>query len=253
MVRSLKQVLAMILSILLVGCGAKNKSTVATDDVRELRRESEHFEFYLIEKDTKCLDDLEKNLEDNYEKISENLRVTLKSKIKVNIYPSIEEFHSNAGISNPEDWMVGVAKEDEILMVSPLNPGKVHNYEGLMQVVVHEFTHILVGKINSSTDTYLNEGIAVVESKQIDKNMKRWLKKASKEDKLPRIEEMRNNLFGLKQPYCFAGGFMDFLVNEYGYDKVVEIIGKNVKLEETTGLDKEELWVEWKQYIDENY
>lgn len=77
-------------------------------------------------------------------------------------------------------------------MVSPLNAESMHNYDSLMKVIVHEYTHVLVGNITPTTDTYLNEGIAVVEANQIG-DSKDYLKEVAKLNKLPSIDEMKNS------------------------------------------------------------
>jgi hypothetical protein len=242
-------VIGMILLLILVSCNNKGDSNTLT-----LKKESEHFEFYSTDKDKEALNDLEKALEDNYDRISEDLGVKLENKIKVNIYPDIKYFHNEIGMSEAEDWLVGLAKNGEIFMVSPLNHGNVHNYDSLMKVIVHEYTHILVGEINNYTDIYINEGIAVVESKQIsDSGMKEYLKYAASSSKLPSIDDMKNNYSNLEQPYAESGGFVDFLLNKYGYENVIAIIKEPGKIEYITEKSKDVLEEDWIKYILENY
>ena len=138
-------------------------------------------------------------------------------------------------------------------MVSPLNPGSVHNYETLMKVIVHEYTHILVSNINYNTDVYLNEGIAGVESNQIDNNAKYYLKEVAKAEKLPSIDEMKNYYGKLEQPYFLSGGFVEFIINNYGYDIIIKLIENPDDIELITGASKEELVARWKEYILTSY
>lgn len=239
----------MILLLTLASCGKKDDSNSLT-----FKKESDHFEFYSIDKDKEVLGNLEKSLEDNYDRISKDLNVNLERKIKVNIYPDIEQFHNEVDMGSTEEWFVGAAKNGEIFMVSPLNPGSVHNYDTLLKVVVHEYTHILVGEINNYTDTYLNEGIAVVESNQIfDDGMNEYLKYATSSNKLPSIDDMKNNYSNLEQPYIESGGFVDFLLKKYGYENVISIIKEPEKIEDITGRAKDVLQEDWKKHILENY
>ncbi len=234
------------LCLSLFGCSEDPKTI-------KLRQESDHFIFYSTKADKESLYDLEENLESNYERISKDLQVTLDEKIKVTIYPNISDFHKAIGMMAAEDWLVGVARNNEILMVSPLNPGSIHTYESLMKVIVHEYTHILVGNINSNTDIYLNEGIAVVESNQIDNNTKYYLKEVAKANKLPSIDEMKNNYGKLEQPYLLSGGFVEFIVNKYGYDKMIDLIKNPEDIENVIGSTKEEIIEKWNEYILSNY
>lgn len=228
----------MLISILLFGCGEKS-------DTIKLRHESEHFKYISTKADKEILSDLEENLERNYDRIANDLNVTLDEKINVTIYPNINEFHKATGYIDAEDWLVGFARNGEIFMVSPLNPGSVHNYDSLMKVIVHEYTHILVGNINKNTDIYLNEGIAVVEADQIDSNTKYYLKETATLNKLPKLDEMKNNYSELEQPYLISGGFVDFIIKEHGYDKVIDVIKNPDNIEE--------IILKWREYILRNY
>lgn len=239
-------IVMIIICLSLFGC-SEDSETIG------LRQESAHFNFYSTKVDKESLDDLEDNLESNYERISKNLQVTLDEKIKVTIYPNISEFHKAIGMMAAEDWVVGAAINNEILMVSPLNPGSVHNYETLMKVIVHEYTHILVSNINYNTDVYLNEGIAGVESNQIDNNAKYYLKEVAKAEKLPSIDEMKNYYGKLEQPYFLSGGFVEFIINNYGYDIIIKLIENPDDIELITGASKEELVARWKEYILTSY
>lgn len=100
-----------VMCILFVGCGEK------TDTIK-LRKESEHFKYSSTKRDKEALDDLEENLESNYDRIAKDLNVILDEKIDVSIYPNIDEFHKAIGMEDAEDWLVGVARNGEILMVS---------------------------------------------------------------------------------------------------------------------------------------
>ena len=228
----------MLISILLFGCVEKS-------DTIKLRHESKHFRYISTKTDKEILSDLEENLESNYDRIANDLNVTLDKKINVTIYPNINEFHKATGYIDAEDWLVGFARDGEIFMVSPLNPGSIHNYESLMKVIVHEYTHILVGNINKNTDIYLNEGIAVVEADQIDSNTKYYLKETATLNKLPKLDEMKNNYSELEQPYLISGGFVDFIIKEHGYDKVIDVIKNPDNIEE--------IILKWREYILRNY
>lgn len=246
--KRLSLILGVALSVILVSCSKKEDNSTLS-----LKQESDHFMFYATDKDKEVLDELEKSLEDNYERISKNLGVKLERKVNVSIYPDIESFHDGIGMSDAEDWVVGAAKNGEMFMVSPSNPGSVHTYDNLMKVIVHEYAHILVGEINSTTDIYLNEGMAVVQANQIEENTKKFLKESCELNKLPTIDEIKNNFFELDERYELSGGFVEFLVNNYGYDKVTKIIAEPQNLENITELSKNELFENWKEYIVENY
>lgn len=244
--RFYKGIIMLILCLSLFGCSEDPKTI-------KLRQESDHFNFYSTKADKKSLDDLEESLESNYERIAKDLQVTLDEKIKVTIYPNISDFHKAIGMMAAEDWIVGAAINNQILMVSPLNPGSVHTYDTLMKTIVHEYTHVLVSKIKYRTDVYLDEGIAEVESNRVDNNAKYYLKEVAKADKLPSIDEMKNNYGKLEQPYGLSGGFVEFIVNKYGYDKIIDLIKEPDDIENIIGSTKEEIIAKWSEYILSSY
>ena len=59
-----------------------------------LELESKHFNFYSKKADTSVLKNLSKSLENNFYKITENMKTCFESKIDVFIYPNIKSFHS---------------------------------------------------------------------------------------------------------------------------------------------------------------
>lgn len=70
---------------------------------------------------------------------------------------------------NISDWVVGIANGRIIRMVLPINPGNSgHAYDGIVQVAVHEFTHIVSSRINTYDKfiPVLSGRIATFESRQ---------------------------------------------------------------------------------------
>lgn len=57
----------------------------------------------------------------------------------------------------------------------------------------------------------------------------------------------------LEQPYAIAGGFVDFIINYYGYDIIIKLIEKPNEIEEILGLTKEDIIAKWSNYILSNY
>ncbi len=115
-----------------------------SNDSLILAKESQHFDFYSTIDDTEVLDSLAATLENNYYRITKHLGIQIDTKIKVKVYPDLKTFHSAIQLPDAPDWVVGSCISDELLMVSPVNPGNSHTYQSLMQVIVHEFVHIAV-------------------------------------------------------------------------------------------------------------
>lgn len=136
--------------ILIIGCKDITSIEIKDNDTLKLQKKSQHFVLYSCNKDKECLDELVRNLESNFDRVTNDLGHKPQKRIRVNIYPDIENFHIAIKEPNAAAWVVGSVVGDEIYMVSPLNPGEYHNYDSIMKVLIHEFTHVLTAQINSS-------------------------------------------------------------------------------------------------------
>lgn len=227
-----------------------------SDNSFKLQMESENFKFYSYNKEKKCLDDLSKILEDNYNRISKDLNVTLKEKVIIEIYPDIKVFHEAIGAPNAPNWVVGTGWENKIKMVSPLNPGGQHTYDTLMQVVVHEFTHVVISNINSDLESipiWLNEGIAAYEANQMSITSRNAIKEKLDSNAVPLLSEMNSSNFSEVGGYVFSYTSIEYIIKNYGYDTVISLIKNPKDLEQTLGNSMSEFENNWKIYLEENY
>ncbi|MGL5379340.1 peptidase MA family metallohydrolase [Clostridium sp.] len=240
--------------ILFISCIEHNKTSnqIKIDDNIRLQVENDNFQFYSYNKDKECLDDLLKTLEENYIRISKNLNTTLNEKVVVEIYPDIDSFHKSIGQPTAPSWIVGTGWENKIKMVSPLNPGEHNNYDTLTQVLIHEFTHILISNINSDLNNipiWLNEGLATYEAKQINANGIEFIKKSIENNSTPLLSEMTYDNFAEVGGYMFSYTVIEYLANNYGFDKIVLLIKNPKDLEIILGIDINELQNNWLNYI----
>lgn len=226
------------------------------DDSFKLQMENKNFKFYSYNKDKKCLEDLSKILEENYNRISKDLNVTLKEKVIIEVYPDIKAFHDAIGSPNAPNWVVGTGWENKIKMVSPLNPGGQHTYDTLMQVVVHEFTHVAISNINSDLESipiWLNEGIAAYEAKQMSSNSRSAIKEKLDSNDVPSLSEMNSSNFSEVGGYVFSYTAIEYIIENYGYDTIVLLIKTPADLEKILGNSMIEFENNWKRYLKENY
>jgi hypothetical protein len=76
--------------------------------------ENENFIFYSFDKDKECIEALADILDENHDRIANNLNVQLQEKVIVEVYPDIVAFHNAIGMPKAPDWLVGIAKENKI-------------------------------------------------------------------------------------------------------------------------------------------
>jgi len=227
------------------------------NDSLTLAKESQHFAFYSAKGDIGILDSLAVILENNYARITKRLGIQIKKKINVKVFPDIKSFHVSINYPDAPDWVVGSCMGDELLMVSPLNPGSVHNYESLMQVIVHEFVHIAVyyaigDKVVTGLPKWLNEGYAQYEAGQINEHIRKSVESSLREKVPPTWTQLNTASameFGHMNGYGLSVTIVEFLVVTYGIDKLVFLIKESENIETIYGLPENTLEKQWIQYI----
>ncbi len=232
------------------------KSTGQNYDSLNLAKESQHFNFYSSPGDIKVLDSLAKTLENNYVRITNHLGKQIDKKINVKVYPTLKAFHIAIHYPDSPDWVVGSSNGKELMMVSPLNPGSVHTYESLLQVIVHEFVHIAVAYARDNnipgSSRWLNEGYAQYEAGQVNDAVRKSAESSvttkappgwTQLDSLPVME------FGNINGYALSATIVEFLVLTYGMDKLVLLIKEPENIESIYGLSKDSLEKQWIGYL----
>lgn len=221
----------------------------------KIQQSSEHFDFYSADKDKSALTDLSKILEQNYLEITRHMKTEFSNKIRVLIYPNIKEFHKAIFFEEAPDWVVGAAEKDELKMVSPLNPGKVHDYESLMKALVHELVHTVVINIREQGQVglpkWLNEGYAFYEAKQLTGKMRNSISGIEKSN-IPNWDSLSKAgtvEFGDMNGYVFSSLIIEFLIKGYGYEKLRQLILTPEKFEQIYGFTKQNMEEKWINHL----
>lgn len=229
-----------------------------SDELIELRKKTEHFEFYCFESDEECLEDLAQALEENYLRITTELKADLDFKVKAHVYKDIDTFHKVMGQPDAPSWVAGAAYGNGIQMVSPLNPGGSHDYQSLIQVVVHEFTHVVINNTvqpGTIVPMWLHEGVAMYEAKQTNQlyEVGKWVKR----DKVPSMDTLES--YGSYESmddnriYPFSYTLVEYIINEYGIEKLNSFIRSPSDYSSAFGVDKDEFEQAWKDYLKRKY
>ncbi|MBW6492151.1 MAG: hypothetical protein K0B15_13270 [Lentimicrobium sp.] len=229
------------------------------NDSLNLAKESQHFNLYSTNGDIKVLYSLAITLENNYSRITNHLGIQIDKKINVKVFPNVKTFHAAINYPNAPDWVVGSCNGDELMMVSPLNPGSVHTYESLMQVIVHEFLHIAVSHARgdngwTTLPRWLSEGYAQYEAGQVNEYIRKSVK-SSLIDKTPptwtQLDTASVMEFGKMNGYGLSVMIVEFLIVTYGIDKLVLLIKEPENIEIIYGLSKDALEKQWIHYLKE--
>lgn len=239
-------ILLLVVMVYPISCsrGAVTNNGDSQDLDKMIVKNTKHFEIHYTKSDEACIDRVSKKLEENYERIVNDLNAENVPMITVSIYPNLEKFHESiaAYVRNPQDWVVGIStSSSNIQMVSPNNPGPSHNYNSIMQVAVHEFTHCVtyaIVKSQSSSPNWLWDSIALYEAGQ-SRNFNR--------NKLPTIAKLKEK--GNTYIYTFGYSLADYIISRWGIEEMRELVKSNGDIEKTLGISTEEFEKGWREYV----
>ena len=152
----------------------------------------------------------------------------MAGKVKIEIYPDLKAYHAAVGRPDAPDWSVGSVSGFGIKMVSPLNSGGVHTYEAMLQIITHEFTHVVERTLNPNMGTSLRwlwEGTATYEAKQIN-GVSNTVKSKIQSNSIPSLKQLEGSSteFGNLGGYQFSYTIAEYIIKTYGYNKLRALI-----------------------------
>ncbi len=216
-----------------------------------------HFTFIFSSSiDRKRIIEISNILEDSYVSVARNLKTIPFDHIEVNIYAN--------------RWNYMKATKHFGASGNIEGPSKIHLIETSLEeskkVAVHEFTHTVVLNllINregqplnaktfdqkfSSFPTWLWEGVSVYEAKQlVDPKDIEDLKTG----KYPSIRELNTRYKGQKS-YIYGYTLIEFILNRYSSEKLIELIENYGDLKKTLGITEEQFSQEWYVFVRKKY
>ncbi|MGG4396960.1 hypothetical protein ABEX25_21890 [Paenibacillus thiaminolyticus] len=207
--------------------------------------ETEHFMVYNSKAHYAEAEQLANRLERNYGRVTEALQVEPSTKTKVIVFPSQLHFIYSLGqFSN--FWSLGVFNEDTLFILSPKNRPAMYNSS------VHEFIHIILSHIDSKRPTWLEEGVANYFGKT-DLNALKVLPPLISSGQIPSFDEIDGPAFVYRHGYPYSYTIVEFLVIEYGYEKLNDFIRHPEDYKRIFGVSKSELQALWVKYLKGNY
>ncbi len=211
--------------------------------------ETEHFTVYYEALERETISDIDEKLEANCPAIRDFFGLGQDQKGRIVVYASVGRFQrAYLGLFLSllyGDWAAGAAYRDLVLITSPENPGRQHTYEDILDIVVHEYVHTLVYQQNEMPDIWLDEGLATFLAGQ----------KSELPPTIPAFEAMQKKgmaAFLENDGYAFSYVYVEYLVGEYGNERVVSLVRTN-DYEETFGKTALNVYNEWVLYLEAEY
>lgn len=143
-------------------------------------------------------------------------------------------------------WYIGDNIGTNVILTSPANPGKVHDYNTNKTAVLHEMVHAYVSVLNPKIKLWLTEGMALYLTNGEPFN-KEYLNKNSIVT-YSDIQTSNPIKFSKMGGYNLAHTYIEYINNVYGWDKVLELI-KTEDYEKVFGKSSKDIYIEWVEYI----
>jgi len=248
--RKILAVLSTVIILLLI-------SIVIPENKREVR--TQNFTFLFSSSiDSSSIFKLSEVLEKKYSKVSNNLNTEPASNIEVNVYAERWRYIKSTGNWGASGSIEGISKLHFIN-----NSGSEDNFG---KIAVHEFVHAVVLKLLidreplpldiqnfdekfSKLPVWIWEGVSVYEADQFyDPNTLEYFKN----DEYPQISELNTRSKGQKIYTC-GYTLIEYILHEYGRDKLIELIVSYGDVESTFNVSEEQLALNWHEFINEEY
>lgn len=208
----------------------------------DLRKETAHFTFAYSESDRESIDTVIQALEENYERVTTNLQTIPAEKCRVSVYPDMNSLHKT--LQNPISRITGFTDgPNSIKIMSP------NSYNYPFMLPVHEFTHVVIQNLNPNDrmiPAYLNEGTAAYEADQ-EQGVAATIIPHLRDSTLPSIEAL-TKMTDEDGLYQYGYAFVRYIVEEYGYGKLVELL-KNPDISSVFGISEEEFHKNWVEFL----
>lgn len=227
------------------------------DQGRILLRSNSRFHVYGFITEDAAADTVIKVLTANYNRIADSLDSELTQIVTVDIYPTLSAYHNAIGMPNMPDWAVGNAVgETNIHMVTPYNPGPVHTFSSIIEIIAHELVHCFVHKVANGAivPIWLNEGTATYISYQATTNsyICTLINQLGGKPGLTTLNDFTTfaNIGG----YSFSYTIAEFVAKDFGgCAKLSQFISSNLNYSIFNLTNELAFQSAWFQYLDSHY
>jgi hypothetical protein len=147
------------------------------------------------------------------------------------------------------DWYVGDNRGTNVLLTSPANPGKVHDYDDNKYASVHEIVHAHNYLINKNMPKWIDDGVCLYLTNGNPPN------DLYSRQRTPTINEIRSNnpiKFEKIGGYDFAHTYIEYLDKTFGWNKVLVFLREN-NYENVFGQSEKDVYNNWIDYLRNNY
>lgn len=183
--------------------------------------------------------------------LAELLGVSEKQDIRIYIYDNQSTMQRKKyGLIIPFlglDWYIGDNIGTDVILTSPANPGKMHDYNNNKNAVVHEIVHAFNHVINENMTYWVDNGLAGYLSGQNPGDITGY-------GTIPSIEQIQ--IEGLTAPITFANfngypysyTYIEYLNDTYSWDSIRDF-AKTGDYETAFGGSEQQIYDGWVEYV----
>ena len=197
---------------------------------------SKNMKIYYNELDEKTILDIEKSVLEGKNKTLEYFEIQGYDKeIIIDVFDSIEELHLDVFGEKKEEWLVSCENgEYGIKVVSPLNPGNVHNYKVILEVISKSVADIILKNNFKDVPKWLDITTYIT-----------GLNTETKTNSKPSIIKLKEEgYFNFSDCYFITR----YIVETFGKETIIKILKNPTKYNEILKLSDEEIDEKIKEY-----
>ena len=203
---------------------------------------------WATEKDRQPARDIQMVIQSNAGEICESLKTRCRFPVVVELYPDQASFDEHVMNPDMRGFFAISGPPYTIQIVSPANPAPHDiSYEDGVLVAVHEFTHLALDEINLAIPTWLDEGTAIRVGPHAPYTT--VCQERFPFEYIPSFPQLEEDYNGVPVPDLFAYTAVDFIVHEYGMEKLNLLLRTPQDMEDVLEVTNETFEENWQDFI----
>ncbi len=209
----------------------------------------EHFEFILFDGlNNSDILQISTALEENYQRIIDDLRVSEMPKITIKIWADYNHFLDDMEAD------IGIRYTGATGYIFSFTEFRIFYNAQVLLAGVHEFAHLVSMQVNgtiSNNPRWLWEAVALYETNEyVNPNTLSYMVSGD----YPTLSEL-NTDYNSSTHSIYQVGYvlLEYIVDTWGMDTVIELIQNNGNLSGSLGLTDREFESGWYQFVEEEY
>lgn len=216
---------------------------------------SEHFVIHYQSDDRPIVKELLYLLENEHDRLTKIFETELIRPVDVYLHPDRTSLVQSVGIENASQWLMGIAINDnQIHLISPLNPPGNHTEKSIKEGLIHELVHICVASATvDPLPLWLNEGLAVFFARQ-----RLYIREVPGILRTritpPTFNELNDHdTFEQKRGYALSYTILEFITQRYGLEALSAFVQDYPDYEHLGAMSEMQLESQWQEYLRDNY